>query len=144
MGADTTATQLIFFIAATVVATAAAGVMAGTVTDLVGKAQQRSDSFSEELVSEVKIINDPSRVVASPTTVIYVRNTGDVLLDYTQATVIIDGTVVTVTNSLLGGETSFRTGAVAQYTYSSSLASGDHRVSVSMHNGVHDELRFRV
>lgn len=144
MGADTTSTQLIFFIAATVVATAAAGVMSAIVTDLVEKAQQRSDAFGDELTSEIRIINDPSRVVTSPSTIFYVKNTGQETLDYRNATVLIDGSVVTATYALLGGETVFRTGAVAQYTYSSSLSSGDHRVKFSMENGVDDELRFRV
>lgn len=144
MGADTTSTQLIFFIAATVVATAAAGVMSNTVTDLVGKAKVRSDAFGSEIISEIKIINDPSKVTASPTTVFYVKNTGQTTLDHASATVLINGAVVATTPTLLAGETLFRTGAVAQYEYGASLASGDHRVSISMENGVHDELRFRV
>lgn len=144
MGADTTSTQLIFFIAATVVATAAAGVMSGVVTDLVGKAQQRSAEFGDELISEIRIINDPTQVVVSPDTLFYVKNTGSTTLAYELATVLVNGQVVTTTPSLLGGETTFRSGAVALYTYAPTLASGDHRVSVSMENGVHHELSFRV
>lgn len=145
MGADTTSTQLIFFIAATVVATAAAGVMANTVTDLVGKAKIRSDSLADELVSEIKIINDPSKVyVSGSSSTYYVKNTGKTTLDWYNATVMIDGALVSRTASLLDGEATFRTGAVAQYVYSTALAAGDHRISVSMENGIHDELRFRI
>lgn len=144
MGADTTSTQLIFFIAATVIATAAAGVMSGVVTDLVGKAQIRSDALSNELVSEVRFVNDPTQVVVSPDALFYVKNTGSTTLDWYNATILLDGSVVTTTPSLLGGETSFRPGAVAQYLYAPAVASGDHRVSVSMENGAHHELRFRV
>lgn len=144
MGADTTSTQLIFFISATIVATAAAGIMSNIVVDLAGKMSIRGEAFGDELSSEIRIINDPSRVVASPTTVIYVKNTGKTTLDYYNSTMLIDGSVVTTTKALLDSETTFRSGAIAQLTYASSLASGDHRVSVSMENGVHHELRFRV
>lgn len=144
MGADTTSTHLIFFIAATVVATATAGIFTGVVTDLTQKASVRAQSFGDELASEVKIINDPSKVVTTPNTLFYVKNTGSTVLDYGNMTVLVDGAIVSTTKTLLGGEVSFRPGAVVQLTYSGSLASGDHRVAVSMENGVGDELRFRV
>lgn len=144
MGADTTSTQLIFFIAATVVATAAAGIMTGIVTDLVGKSQERSEAFANEIVSEVKFVNDPTLVVVSPDTLFYVKNTGSTTLDWYNATIVLNGAVITTTPSLLGGETSFRAGAVVQYLYAPTLSSGDHRVSISMENGVHSEFRFRV
>lgn len=144
MGADTTSTQLIFFIAATVVATATAGIFSGVVSDLTGKAADRARAFGDEITSEVKIINDPTAVVTSPDTLFYVKNTGTTTLDWYNMTVLVDGVIVSTTKSLLDGETSFRPGAVAQLVYDPTLAAGDHRVSISMENGVHDELRFRI
>ena len=144
MGADTTSTQLIFFIAATVVATATAGIFTGVVTDLTGKASIRAEAFGDEIASEVTIINDPNSVVTSPDTIFYVKNTGSTTLDWYNMTVIVDGSIVTTTKALLNGEASFRPGAVVQVTYDPTLASGDHRVAVSMENGVHDEMRFRI
>lgn len=144
MGADTTSTHLIFFIAATVVATATAGIFTGVVTDLTGKATARAKSFGDELASEVKIINDPSAVVTSPDTIFYVKNTGATTLDYGNMTVLVDGAVVTTVKALLGGETVFRPGAIVQLTYDPTLSAGDHRVSVNMENGVRDEMRFRI
>src|SRR5581483_1815737 len=144
MGADTTSTHLIFFIAATVVATATAGILSGVITDVVGKAQVRGHAFGDEITSEIKIINDPTKVVASPSTVFYVKNTGSTTLDYGNATVLLDGSIVTTTKTLLNGETAFRQGAIAQITYAVALAAGDHRVQVTMENGVSDEMRFRV
>lgn len=144
MGADTTSTQLIFFIAATVVATAAAGIMAGIVTDLSEKAQVRGATFGDAIASEIKIINDPSRVVVSPSTVFYVKNTGNTELDWFNMTVILDGSIIATTKTLLGGETTFRPGAVAQLTYAAVVASGDHDLQVVMENGVTDKMRFRV
>jgi archaellum component FlaG (FlaF/FlaG flagellin family) len=143
MGADTTSTHLIFFIAATVVATATAGILAGVVTDMAGKASIRGEAFGDEMTSAVKIINDPNKVPNNPV-IFYVKNTGTTTLDYGNATVLVNGAVVTTTKTLLGGETSFRTGAVMQISYSATLSSGDHRVQVVMENGVKDQLRFRI
>ncbi|HVM45359.1 MAG TPA: hypothetical protein VM582_05435 [Candidatus Thermoplasmatota archaeon] len=144
MGADTTSTQLIFFIAATVVATATAGIFTGVVTDLTGKASIRAKSFGDELASEVEIINDPSAVVTSPETLFYVKNTGATTLDHTRVTVLVDGAIVSTTNELMDGETTFRPGAVLKITYAATLPAGDHRVAVVMDNGVRDEMRFRI
>ena len=144
MGADTTSTQLIFFIAATVVATATAGIFTGVVTDLTDKASVRAKAFGDELASEVEIINDPNAVVTSPDTIFYVKNTGSTTLAWEEMTVMVDGQIVTTTNVLLDGETTFRPGAIIQVTYDPTLAAGDHRVAVNMENGVSDELRFRI
>lgn len=144
MGADTTSTQLIFFIAATVVATATAGIFTGVVSDLTGKVTERARAFGDEITSEVTIINDPNAVVTSPDTLFYVKNTGSTSLDWYNMTVLVDGVVVTTTKELLDGETSFRPGAVVEVTYDPTLAAGDHRVAISMENGVRDELRFRI
>lgn len=143
MGADTTSTHLIFFIAATVVATAAAGILSGVVTDLVEKASVRGEAFGAEITSDVKIINDPARVLNDPV-VIYVKNTGSTTLDHEEATVLVDGAVVAATVTLLDGETAFRPGAVMQISHAAALASGDHSVQVVMENGVKDELKFRI
>lgn len=143
MGADTTSTQLIFFIAATVVATAAAGIMAGIVTDLTEKAEVRGQAFGDAITSEVKIINDPNAIVTGPT-LFYVRNTGSTDLDWGNMTVLLDGRIITTTNTLLAGETTFRPGAVVQLSYAGTPASGDHIVKVVMENGVDDTMRFRI
>ena len=144
MGADTTATQLIFFIAASVVATATAGIFTGVVSELADKAEQRADAFGDELISDITIINDPDAVVTSPDTIFYIKNTGGSILDYGNMTVVLDGTVVDVTTQLLGSATRFGPGAVAEATYAATLSSGDHRVSISMENGARDEMRFRI
>lgn len=144
MGADTTSTQLIFFIAATVIATAAAGILSGVVLDLSEKMETRGRAFSDQLESEIEIINDPRSVVTSPDTLFYIKNTGSKTLDLETVTVILDGTVITTTNTLLASETEFRSGAVAQLLYDPSVSSGDHSLRVIMGNGVADDLEFRV
>lgn len=143
MGADTTSTQLIFFIAATVVATATAGILAGVIVDLSGKASVKGKAFGDELQSEVQLINDPAAVPNNPVK-FYVKNTGTTTLDHLNMTVLVDGRIVTVTEALLNGETIFRYGAVCEVTYVQTLAAGDHSVQVVMENGVSDALKFRI
>jgi archaellum component FlaG (FlaF/FlaG flagellin family) len=143
MGAETTSTHLIFFIAATVVATATAGIFTTVVTDLTGKATIKARAFGDELSSDIRIINDPSKIVTNPT-LFYVKNTGGTTLDYGNATVIIDGQVVSTTRTILSPDTTFRQGAVMQVSYAGTPSAGDHRVLVSMENGVSDEMRFRI
>ncbi len=144
MGADTTSTQLIFFIAATLIATAAAGILSGVVLDLSEKMEAKGRNFGDTLASDIEIINDPRSVVTSPNTLFYIKNTGQRTLDYLNATVIVNGEVVTTTNTLLNGATTFRTGTVAQLSYAATLPAGDHTVRIIMENGVADELDFRI
>ena len=147
MGADTTSTQLIFFIAATVVATAAAGIMAGIVTDLTTQAEVRGRSFGSSITSEITVINDPNNVISSPNTLFYVKNTGETELDWLNMTLILNGAIVPTSSlsfSLLGGETDYRPGAIAQVTYTGSPGAGDHDLKVVMENGVSDTFRFRI
>lgn len=144
MGADTTSTQLIFFIAATVVATAAAGIMAGIVTDLTSQTEVRGKAFGEAVTSQITIINDENSVVTSPDTIFYVKNTGATELDWGNMTVVLEGAIITTTNALLNGETTFRPGAVVEMTYAPTLSTGDYNLKVIMENGVSDTLAFRV
>lgn len=143
MGADTTSTQLIFFIAATVVATATAGILAGVIVDLSGKATIRGQAFGDELQSEVQVINDPAIVPNNPVK-FYVKNTGSTQLDYANMTVMVDGVAVTTTKALLDSATSFDYGVVCVVTYTANLTAGDHTVQVVMENGVSDSLKFRI
>ncbi len=116
------------------------------ILELSGKASERGAAFGEQLASEIKIINDPAKVTTAPSVLFYVKNVGETTMPLETTTTLVDGVVVTTTNSFLGSETTFRPGAVAQlsYTASPALASGDHAVRVVMENGVDDTLRFRV
>lgn len=142
MGADTTSSHLIFFIAATIVAVAASGVFSGVVFDLMDQARVKGEHFGTVLTTEITIINDPRSMPNPP--YFYVKNTGQSLLNHTAATVLVDGSVVTTTVTLLDGETTWRPGVIANMSYGTSLTAGDHRVRVVTENGIHDELAFRV
>lgn len=144
MGAETTSTHLIFFISATLVATAAAGTFASIAFGLTDKMSVKAANFEQELDTDVTIVNDPHRVVTSPNTLFYVKNTGGRTLDVGRVTVILDGAVVPTHNTLLGNEVAFVRSAVAQLQYNATLPAGDHTVRVVVENGVFDDMSFRV
>lgn len=147
MGADTTSTQLIFFIAATVVATAAAGVFGAVVADLTQEVQEKGDALQATLGTDIEIINDPTQVVTSPSTLFYVKNVGSTTLDKDLTTLLIDGTYTAYTASFLGGATSWKGGDVVQFSVSNAQwtpTAGDHTLRVISVNGVWDDLRFTV
>lgn len=147
MGADTTSTQLIFFIAATVVATAASAALSGVVFDLTGKLGEKGDQLSGVLATDIRIINDPATVPNNPV-LIYVKNTGTYTLNATLTTLLIDGTVVTTTNTIVGAAAGYdvwKTGDVLKMSYATTLTtSADHLARAITQNGVADDLRFRV
>lgn len=143
MGAETSSTQLIFFIVATGLAIAVSGLLTTQVYDIANKVTAKSDNLGNALVTDIEVVNDPGQVPNNPV-LIYVKNTGDRVLEPTLVNVLIDGTDRTYTASLLNGATSWAPGDVAQFSIAVTLASGDHRVRVVTENGVADDFRYRI
>lgn len=151
MGADTTSTQLVFFISATLVAVAAAGTLTGIVHNLANTMSVRGAAVEAELTSSIEVVNDPRRVVTSPKALFYVKNTGQTTLDANETAVILDGRLVKTNNTLLNGARTFAPGALLLLEYTASaqnppyaIGAGDHTLRVSMQNGAHDEFSFRT
>lgn len=147
MGADTSATHVIFFIAAVVLA----GTVVGTLTNQVGRFQNdlgdRSDLLSDELQTDIRIINDAADMQDGPL-VLYVLNTGSRTLDTVDIVVFVDGAPYTelgldVLDS--ADDDTWRRGEVLEVTVTGLTAgAGDHRAKVSVAHGVSDTLRFRI
>lgn len=147
MGADTTSTQLIFFIAATLVATAASAALSGVVFDLTGKLDEKGEQLSGVLATDIRIINDPAVVPNNPV-LIYVKNTGTYTLNGTLTTLLVNGAAVSPTISIVdapAGYDVWKTGDVLLMSYATTLSTtADHQARVITQNGVADDLRFRV
>lgn len=146
MGADTTSTQLIFFIAATVIATAATGVFGTVVSKLSHEVQEKGDALQSTLATEIDIINDPAKVPTGPTK-FYVKNVGSETIDQDLTTLLVDGAFTSYTATLLGGADEWRAGDVAQFSVSAAQwtpTAGDHTLRVITANGVWDDMRFRI
>ena len=146
MGADTTSTQLIFFIAAIVIATAAVGVFGTTIAKLSQQVQVKGDALQESIATDVSIINDPEEVPTGPTR-FYLKNVGTSTLDEDLSTILIDGEYMDYTATLLNGATSWKPGDVVEYSVDATEwtpTAGDHILRAIVQNGVWDDLRFRI
>jgi len=145
MGMSASSTQVVFFIAAMVVASAVVAVAMRTVYDLSAGINNQSDMMKDQMSTDIEIINDPMMVPNNPI-LIYVKNVGKTTLNQELLTVSVDGVpAANVTLTLSGNRTSFwDPSSVLTISIPQNLASGDHTVTVTTENGVSDQFSFRV
>lgn len=147
MGFGTSATQMVFFIAAIVIAVGVIGSFNTSVSKLSGNVQARSEALSNELTTDIRIVNDAGDMPNTPL-VIYILNTGTRTLDPTGTVILLDGQAHTdlAFDVLENAEdTTWRQGEVLQITLTgSALASGDHRVKAIAGQGIADTIRFNI
>jgi archaeal flagellar protein FlaG len=149
MGADTTSTHLIFFIAATIVAVSASGILAGVAMDLSDKLDVRGKAFGEQLTTSIRIANDPGKVpVVDNEFLIYVKNTGQSTLDANLVTLMVNGAACTSLGAdvLPDRDTDvWRPGDVVELScHEDYLEPVDNQVRVVTQNGVYDDMKFRM
>lgn len=145
MGMSASSTQLIFFIAALVVASAVVGTVAKGVMDLTNGIDEKGDLIDKQLKTDIAIINDPENVPNNPVK-IYVKNIGSVTLNQSMVSIILNGTVETsFTTSVSGGTGSYWSpSSTLTITISTTLPSGDYTVIITTENGVKDSLDFTI
>jgi flagellar protein FlaG len=149
MGAETSATHMIFFIASVIIAGSVVGALfinTQSVTDSIGAA---SKTLSEQLRTDITIINDPENIPKSGNVyTFYVKNTGSTILPTDYVNVIIDGRIIAdsdMTKTIVDGSSTWSFGDVLQIdvTYAG-LPSGDHTIRVITENGIDDIMDFKT
>ncbi|MCE8422872.1 MAG: flagellar protein G [Candidatus Methanoperedens sp.] len=149
MGAETSATHLIFFIVAMLLAASVAGIIYANVSAVTDAAIKGGNTLSNQLKTDITIINDPSKIPKNGISyTFYVKNTGKSNLAHELVTVIINGAVIPdsyVNKTIIGGSTVWRPADVLQLdvTYAS-MPSGDNNVRVITENGIDDSLNFFI
>jgi len=145
MGMSASSTQLIFFIAALVVASAVVGTVAKGVMDITNGIGEKGDLIDKQLKTDITIINDPENVPNNPVK-IYVKNIGSVTLNQSMVSIILNGTAETsFTTSVSGGTGSYWSpSSTLTITISTTLPSGDYTVIITTENGVKDSLDFTI
>ncbi|MGQ0536384.1 MAG: hypothetical protein ACT4PT_09955 [Methanobacteriota archaeon] len=137
--------EMVFFIAAALLATALLGAVSTLADDLSGDMQERGKSFSKGLRTDITIINDATKMTSATLTV-YAKNTGATSLVASLTTLMLDGVVATsVTYDVLGttDDTIWRIGDVLKMVSNDlTVATGDHRVRVVAETGVAADLDF--
>lgn len=149
MGFETSVTHTIFFIATVIVAAGLAGIFTGVIYSLSDGINQQGDRISEELRTDIIILNDPTSMPYNNTTQelkIYVKNIGQSTLNHESVDILIDGSVVaTLTTSVLGDSNDYWAPAtVIEIDATIDLSSGDHQLKVITENGVDDTMKFRL
>jgi len=133
----TSASQMIFFIAAMIVATSVAGIFITTTVNLAKDLMKEAERQREEFNTHVTIINDESSMPYNSTCstlVLYTMNTGSTVLNEQGTKILINGTYYTKDNmtfTLLDGATEWKNEVVLQITITNiTLASGDYSLKV--------------
>jgi flagellar protein FlaG len=147
----TSASQLIFFIAAMVVATAVAGVFMTATINLAKDMKGAADDQDNQFNTHFTVMNDPSAMpfnATCSTLVVYLLNTGSSVIDQQFTRILINGTAYTSDNmtfELLDGATVWNNEVVLKVTITNvTLASGDYQLKVIVQYGVHTSFKFRI
>ena len=150
MGADTSATHLIFFITAMVIATGVVGVIFSNVNAVTDSTASASRMLSEKMKTDITIINDPSNIPTSGSNVyiFFVKNTGRTNLAPEYVDVIIEGIFINesdMVKTVESGGIVWDQGDVLQIDVTfAGMGTGDKTIRVITENGIDDSLDFTV
>ncbi len=154
MGAGTSATHMIFFIAAIVIAIGVVGVVTVNVQSLSSSTNIGSKVLSNQIKTDITIINDPFIIPFDGTNyTFYVKNTGATELTPSLVNILLNGSMDTVDawrildrndNTWEAQAPVWKPGDVLEINISASLPSGDHYLKVACENGESDSIRFKI
>lgn len=148
MGAGASATQLVFFITSVIIALSVVGGLFMNIQSISSAAIFGSKTLSEQLKTDITIINDPEMIPNSGDVyTFYVKNTGKEELGIQYINVIIDGTIVTDSNlnkTILEGDPMWLTGDILKINATASIEAGSHKLRVITENGIEDTFSFRI
>lgn len=147
MGAGASATQMIFFITSVIIALSVVGAMFLNIQSISSAAIIGSKTLTEQLQTDITIINDPEYIPHPGGYSFYIKNTGKEEIGIQYISVIIDGTIVTESNlnkTILEGDDMWLSGDVLQIDAATFLQSGSHNLRIITGNGIEDTLLFRT
>jgi len=147
----TSASQMIFFIAAMIVATAVAGVFVTTTINLAKNIRDTAKDEGNQFNTQITIINDPSAMpynATCSTLILYVKNIGSTVIGENTVTILINGTYFTKNNmtfQLLDGATEWKREVVLEITLNNvTLASGDHTLKLIVQGKESVSFPFKI
>jgi archaellum component FlaG (FlaF/FlaG flagellin family) len=147
----TATSQLIFFIAAVVVASAVAGVFVTTTLNLSHSIRDQTNDRMKELNTRIAVINDASAMpynATAGTLVLYVSNIGKTVLDQNKTLVFLDGNLSTSDNMtfrLLDNASEWSNEVVLEVTVGNiTLSAGDHQAKVIVQYGKSVTFAFKI
>ncbi|MFH1448464.1 MAG: hypothetical protein ABIG39_06380 [Candidatus Micrarchaeota archaeon] len=148
MGFGTSVTQAIFFIAAAIVALGLVGVMTAAAGSVANAFNQKADTLSDQIKTDITIISDPCYIGGY--SYVYIKNTGDSYLDANTTAIFVDSTYVSVAAiDILNGTWVLYSDVgiwgpydVVRFNTTSSFSTGYHTLRVVAENGVYDSIYY--
>jgi len=142
---ELSASNMIFFILAILMAASVAGTMVISVRNISSAMVSRTDTLSEKMRSDVTIINDPEDATPSSSLILYIKNTGEKSLPSgsENINIFLDGRYLTGLDTNVYGGGNWDPGKVLIVNTTKIISTGDHRVKVSVAGGISDEFQFR-
>ena len=147
MGFSLTGTQVIFFIAAVIIASAVSGVFIVVVNDVTKSFSDRGDRVQEQLDTEFEIINDPNNIPTEGSNYLfYLMNVGGNKLATTNTTfhLFINGDIVAVANYNFSDSSIQPDEITTIYVDNSEISAGDSILRVVGPQAVEDEFTFTI
>lgn len=149
--ASVSASHLIIFIAAMLVATAVAGTLTAEVNRLSSAIDEQGLDVSKDVRTDIEVISDSGSANCchdEGNVTLLVKNTGSQNLpkDANQVDILVNGSYepdIEIVEIVDSGETEWNTGNVARINATvGTLSSGDHRVKIIV-NGDEEVFTFR-
>lgn len=147
MGFSLTGTQVIFFIASVIIASAVSGVFYAVINDVSNSLSERGERLKEQLDIEFKIINDPNNISSSGSYYLfYLKNIGGREIATTNETfnLFIDGEIVITDNYYFSENSTEPEKVCTFYVVSTELSSGYHTLRIVGPQAVEDEFNFTI
>jgi len=147
MGFSLIGSNVIFFIAALIVAGTVSGIFIAVTLNISSSLSERGDRLQEQLDTDFKIINDPDEIPSSGGYYIfYLKNIGGNKLITTNETfqVFYDGDIIAIEDYYFV-DSSISVGEVTELKVESvAIALGDHTLRVVGPMAVEDEFTFTI
>jgi len=147
MGFSLTGTQVIFFVASLIVASAVSGVFVVVINNISTSLSERGDRVQDQLDYEFTIINDPDNIPSEGSNYLfYMKNIGGKKLSTTNNTftIFIDGEIVVTANFNFSDDTLSTDDVTTMYVSTSVISNGDHTLRVVGPQAVDDEFTFTI
>lgn len=147
MGFSLTGTQVIFFIASVIIASAVSGIFYAVINDVSNSFSERGERLKEQLDIEFKIINDPNNISSSGSYYLfYLKNIGGREITTTNETfnLFIDGEIVITDNYYFSENSTEPEKVCTIYVVSTELSSGYHTLRIVGPQAVEDEFNFTI
>lgn len=144
--ADGSTSQIIFFIAAVLVAASISSVFIGIGYDMSQRIDERGEAVKDQIETRISIINDPAAMPYDDGVLtIYVKNLSPDHIEK-RIDIFVDGSLAGNYSLSIGLDDSRKwgPGVVQTVQLPIALAPGDHSLKVVLTNGVSATLDFRI